>query len=255
LRPKTTADGRVQAGPFLTARWEDLVLLNYVCPALVLEPLVPSGTVLDSWRGEALVSLVGFLFRDIRVRGVLIPFHQTFEEVNLRFYVRRHMPNGEVRRAVVFIRELVPRAAIAAMARWVYNEPYLTVAMDHRSSLSEAAGGSVTYSWSFRGQPFTLDATVSGPARELPRGSEAEFITEHYWGYTRQRNGDTLEYRVEHPPWRVWEAPLTRFSGSSATLYGALFGAILSGEPRSAFVAAGSEVAVRRGQPVPAGDR
>jgi uncharacterized protein len=67
--------------PFLTARWEDLVLLNYACPAEVLQPLVPAGTVLDLWEGETLVSLVGFLFRDTRVLGVPIPFHRTFEEV------------------------------------------------------------------------------------------------------------------------------------------------------------------------------
>src|SRR6187402_115091 len=110
--------------PFLTARWENLVLLNYSCPTELLEPLVPNGTELDLWNGEALVSLVGFMFRETRVLGVPIPFHVNFEEVNLRFYVRRTTPSGELRRAVVFVRELVPRHAIAALARWIYNEPY-----------------------------------------------------------------------------------------------------------------------------------
>ena len=104
-------------GPFLTARWEDLVLLNYRCPPEWLAPLVPRGTELDPWKGDTLISLVGFLFRNTRVLGLRIPFHHTFEEVNLRFYVRRTMPDGEVRRAVVFIRELVPRVAIATLAR------------------------------------------------------------------------------------------------------------------------------------------
>ena len=113
--------------PFLTARWEHLVLLNYVCPAALLEPLVPAGTTLDRWEGEALVSLVGFLFSDTRLLGVPVPFHRTFEEVNLRFYVRGPAP--DFRRAVVFIRELVPRWAIAAVARGIYNEPYLSVPM------------------------------------------------------------------------------------------------------------------------------
>src|SRR3989442_5255653 len=122
--------------PFLTARWEDLVLLNYSCPIELLEPLVPRGTVLDLWNGQALVSLVGFLFRDTRVLGVRVPFHEAFEEVNLRFYVHRVTRSGEMRRAVVFVRELVPRHAIAAVARWVYDEPYLAVPMGHRSPLT-----------------------------------------------------------------------------------------------------------------------
>jgi uncharacterized protein len=233
--------------PFLTARWEDFVILNYPCPAHVLEPLVPSGTGLDLWNGEALISLVGFLFRNTRVAGLRIPFHHTFEEVNLRFYVRRTTAAGETRRAVVFVRELVPRRAIAAIARWGYNEPYLAVAMDHQSSLNEAHGGSVTYSWRFRGDPFALQADVTGPALPLTRGSEAEFITEHYWGYTRQRDGNTLEYQVEHPVWQVWGAIASSFTGPAASLYGSAFGDVLSREPRSAFVSPGSEVAVHRG--------
>jgi len=64
-----------------------------------------------------------------------------------------------------------------------------------------------------RGEPFVLRADASGPSRRLLPRSEGEFITEHYWGYTRQRNGDTLEYQVEHPAWNVWEATTASFVG------------------------------------------
>ena len=235
-------------GTFLTARWDSLVLLNYSCPRALLEPLVPSGTDLDAWRGETLVSLVGFLFADTRLKGLPVPWHRTFEEVNLRFYVHRTMPAGEGRRAVVFIRELVPRVAIATLARWIYNEPYLAVPMWHDFALDAAAGGHATYGWRHQGQPFELGGRVAGPAGTLVSGSEAEFITEHYWGYTRQRDGRTLEYQVEHPRWRVWPALEATFSGPAARLYGPAFGDVLSAAPRSAFLAVGSEVVVRTGQ-------
>lgn len=234
--------------PFLTARWENLVLLNYACPVECLEPLVPQGTVLDSWNGETLVSLVGFLFSNTRLLGLRIPLHQTFEEVNLRFYVRRTTPAGEVRRGVVFIRELVPRHAIAAVARLLYNEPYLAVPMNHPASLSATNGGSATYSWRYGGEPFELTAAVTGPSMQPTRGSEAEFVTEHYWGYTRQRDGGTLEYQVEHPAWRVWDAPTATFSGPGDLLHGPVLGAILGDRPRSAFVTLGSNVMVHRGR-------
>ena len=235
-------------GAFLTARWESLVLLNYACPRRLLQPLVPAGTELDEWAGQTLVSLVGFLFADTRLKGVPVPGHQTFEEVNLRFYVRRTTLEGEVRRAVVFIRELVPRTAIATLARWTYNEPYLAVPMSHDVALDPTSGGRVAYGWRHKDGEYRLAATVTGPAQPLVRGSEAEFITEHYWGYTRQRDGATLEYQVEHPRWDVWERPEPSFSGPAAALYGDDFGAVLSGPPRSAFVAVGSEVAVRVGR-------
>jgi uncharacterized protein YqjF (DUF2071 family) len=234
--------------PFLTARWEHLVLLNYPCPAALLAPLVPAGTALDTWQGETLVSLVGFLFADTRLLGVPIPFHQTFEEVNLRFYVRRLAEDGSLRRAVVFIRELVPRLAIAAVARGIYNEPYLCVPMDRSIDLDPRTGGAVAYRWQHRGRRFALAAGVSGPAQALVPGSEAEFITEHYWGYTRQRDGGTLEYEVAHPRWDVWTADTARFDGVADRLYGSDLARILSSPPRSAFVAVGSPVSVFRGR-------
>ena len=237
--------------PFLTARWESLVLLNYPCRREWLEPLVPSGTELDTWQGDTLVSLVGFLFTDTRLLGVPVPFHRTFEEVNLRFYVRRPGPDGVMRRAVVFVRELVPRVAIAWTARAIYNEPYLAVPMSHQIALDPARGGGVQYDWRHRDQSFTLDATTTGPAALLEPGTEAEFITEHYWGYTRQRDGGTLEYEVVHPPWRVWSAATCSFHGDATALYGPHFAELLRTPPRSAFVAVGSAVEVHVGQRIP----
>jgi uncharacterized protein len=235
------------ARPFLTARWESLLLVNWECPERLLEPLVPRGTLLDAWHGRTLVSLVGFLFLDTRLRGIPVPGHRNFEEVNLRFYVRRELPDGTSRRAVVFVRELVPRRAIAALARRLYNEPYLAVPMSHRRKLDAQAGGSVEYGWRHCGSDFRLGAGVEGPARPPEPGSEAEFVTEHYWGYTRQRDGGTLEYRVEHPPWKVWTPAEARFEGPAAALYGPAFGSVLASPPASAFVALGSEVAVHSG--------
>jgi uncharacterized protein YqjF (DUF2071 family) len=234
--------------PFLTAHWGPLVLLNYVCPAALLAPLVPAGTELDTWQGDTLVSLVGFLFDDTRLLGVPIPFHRTFDEVNLRFYVRRRAADGSLRRAVVFVRELVPRWAIASIARWVYNEPYLAVPMAHAIDLDRRTGGAVEYSWRHGGIAFAIAARVDGPATALVRGSEAEFITEHYWGYTRQRDGGTLEYQVEHPPWDVWATDEARFRGDAERLYGPDFARIVAGRPQSAFVAVGSPVAVHDGR-------
>ena len=236
--------------PFLTARWESLLLLNYAAPAETLAPLVPAGTRLDLWQGEALVSLVGFLFRDTRLLGVPVPFHCHFEEVNLRFYVTRETPEGEGRRAVVFVRELVPRQAIAAVARVVYNEPYLAVPMSHRVALDPASGGGVAYRWTHGGAPYALRGEASGPAAPPAPGSEAAFITEHYWGYTRQRDGGTLEYEVRHPSWPVWTLDEAAFEGPPAPLYGSAFADVLAAPPRSAFLAVGSGVAVYPGRRV-----
>jgi len=228
---------------FLTARWESLVLLNYRCPPELLQPFVPRGTELDSWRGTNL-SLVGFRFVDTRVAGVPVPGHRTFEEVNLRFYVKRHEADG-IRRGVVFLRELVPKRLVAFVGRVAYNEPYLALPMAHDVRLDPKNGGEATYSWKHGGLWHSLTARVQGPASRLAPGSEAEFITEHYWGYNRQRSGRTLEYRVDHPPWLVWESnDATYTSPEGSALYGPDFSGVLTSGPSSAFVAVGSGVEV-----------
>ena len=217
-------------------------------PAALL-PLVPRGTELDQWQGHTLVSVVGFRFLDTRVFGVPIPFHRNFAEINLRFYVCRRGPDGW-RRGVVFIREVVPRRMIALVARIGYNEPYVALPMRHLVQMEAAESGGAGlahYQWR-QDRWYTIEARTSGPPHPLEPGSEAEFITEHYWGYTRQRDGGTLEYRVDHPRWRVWTAESAQLDCDVERMYGRGFMPALSVAPVSAFVAEGSAVSVFPGQ-------
>lgn len=232
---------------FLTARWERLVMLNYDIDPAVLAPYVPEGTELDAWRGSTFFSLVGFRFLDTRVKGVPIPFHRDFDEINLRFYVRAPGPEGP-RRGVVFVREVVPKIAIAAVARLFYQENYVACPTD--SDVRDPAGdrpGIAEYRWTSGGNDLAIGARFTGEPTLAVSGSEEEFTAEHYWGYAAQRDGSTVEYRVEHPQWRVWRADGTVARGDFAAFYGAEFGAAIARGPRAAFVAEGSDVSVRSG--------
>lgn len=231
---------------FLKAKWQHLVMLNYEVDRALLEPLVPQGTVLDTYQGKAYVSLVGFLFLDTRVMGVPVPFHQDFEEVNLRFYVRR-FSGDDWRRGVVFLKEIVPKAAIAATARLAYNERYVCHPMRHEVSMGPK-GGAVAFEFEVNGRWNRICARAEGVPRAVVPGTLDEFITEHYWGYTAQRDGGTLEYRVEHPSWKVWSAVESVFDCDVAAVYGDAFVEPLSRRPASAFIADGSDVTVHGGQ-------
>lgn len=205
-------------GIFITAQWRHLVMLNYEVPPAVLAPYLPAGTSLDFWNGKTYVSLVGFLFVDTRVLGIPIPFHRDFEELNLRFYVRREDARG-VQRGVGFIKEVVPRQAIATVARVAYNENYVALPMRHRftPALPVSPGTVVEYGWKLRGRWGALSVRATGPAALGGAGSVEEFITEHYWGYAAQRDGGTE------------------------------FAEVLRGPPSSALLAEGSLIVVRRG--------
>jgi hypothetical protein len=151
---------------------------------------------------------------------------------------------------VVFVREIVPKTAIAAVARLLYNEHYLSMPMRH--SIDTADGGlakdaMVEYGWLYNKRWNVLQARITGEPRQVESGSEEEFITEHYWGYAAQRDGGCIEYRVEHPRWRVWQTSETALRCNVAALYGKEFVEPLRGRPSSAFVAEGSSIIVRKG--------
>jgi uncharacterized protein len=233
-------------------------MLNYVVDASLLERFVPAGTELDVFQGSTYLSLVGFEFNRSRVFGFAVPFHQRFEEVNLRFYVRRSSKRG-----VVFIRELVPKCAVAVVARFAFHENYSCVPMSHR--IETGADGDVVkaeYAWrwgSWRSGSWRSGLWRSGSDRCMirietegasflpPEGSASQFITEHYWGYAAQPGGGCLEYEVQHSQWRVWKAKRAVFSGNAAGLYGAGIAQALTHNPDSAFLAKGSPVTVFQG--------
>ncbi len=244
--------------PFLTARWTDLLLLNFAVPPDVVATLAPPGTKPDLHDGQAFISIVGFRFQRVRVFDVPIPGHTRFDEINLRYYVKR-VVGDELRRGVVFVREIVPRRAVAIVANRLYHENYVTRTM--RSAISLAGSqlstsDTLEYSWkvplnrlgrkSYRWN--RLAARVAAPL-ELPgTGSLDEFIVEHYWGYVRGRDGRTREYRVAHPSWRIapaddviWDCDLPATCNTPLANY-------LAVPPTSALVADGSAVQVFRGR-------
>ncbi|MCI0681364.1 MAG: DUF2071 domain-containing protein [Gemmataceae bacterium] len=232
---------------FLTAGWHHLVMLNYEVDPDLVARFVPAGTEIDFFCGKTYLSVVGFRFLNTRLLGVPVPCHRDFDEVNLRCYVKR-TAHGETRRGVTFIRELVPKRMVALVANRVYNENYIHLPMRSRIDLPHNGSiGRAAYEWRDGGRWDRLSADFAGVPLQPAPGSEPEFITEHYWGYTRQRDGGTLEYQVEHPPWRVWTAVRAHFECDVAALYGPEFAPYLLKPPTSAFVADGSEVVVRRG--------
>lgn len=231
--------------PFLTAEWRYLVMLNYAVDAGLLAHLVPAGTEIDRFDGQTYVSLVGFRFLRTRVRGLWIPLHSDFDEVNLRFYVWR-VNEGRVRRGVVFVREIVPRWAVAKVAQWFFHENYIALPMQHRLQEPTSEGGRVSaeYGWGRGATACSLRVECEGQPRVAAEGSLEQFITEHYWGYSAVPGGGSLEYQVEHVPWRVWTATTAGFQGDAKWLYGPQFAKCLMRAPDSAFLAEGSAVTV-----------
>jgi uncharacterized protein YqjF (DUF2071 family) len=226
---------------FLTAEWKKLAMANYPIDAEALRPFLPARTELDTWEGDAYVSLVGFQFNKVRVRGRRIPFHTHFPEVNLRFYVR-YKADGQWKRGVVFVRELVPLPAVAFLANTIFHERYIAIPM----RFVEAADGAVLragYHWRFKGRWNGLSLKADSIARPLVAASQEEFITEHFWGYSAHGE-HTVEYQVEHPRWDIYPVREYQIDCDFGKLYGAAFAGLNKRKPQSVFLAEGSAVSV-----------
>lgn len=222
----------------LSAEPRNLVMINYEVDPSLLERRLPRGLELDLWDGKALLSLVGLLSLRASVFG--LPLGRRFEQVNLRFYVRR-VVGGELRRSVFFIKEIVARRAVALGARLFYGENCAWMPMRHRIS---ADGSRVEYGWfeSGRWNSFGVEAD-GGPCLPEP-DSEAEFVVERRWGYSFCR-GKLLEYRVERPRWRVWLGGEGWFDCDASRVYGGEFVGAFSSAPRSTLLVEGSPMRVR----------
>ena len=227
---------------FLNAEWRKLAIANYEVDSSLLEELLPYGTELDFYDDKCYVSLLGFMFLNTKLMGLKIPFHTNFEEVNLRFYVRRQ-EGKEWKRGVVFIKEIVPKSAITFVANTVYGENYETLPMRHtwKETGEERV---VAYSWRKNSQWNTFHIRAGRKAEEIKADSETEFITEHYWGYARVSASKTHEYEVIHPRWKTYEVLDYSLDVDFEKVYGVKFGFLNKQEPASVMLAEGSEISV-----------
>jgi hypothetical protein len=243
---------------FLTARWRHLVMLNFAVDPDCLTPLAPLGTELDDFDGRYLVSVVAFEFAAAKLFGLRVPGYQLFPEVNLRFYVRRWI-GGRWRRGVVFIKELVPRRLVAGVARYVFGQNFASARMFHhvgttrQGQLGHAAlcprhpvtngpyQTSIRYRWTVNDCACHVSAKPGGQSDD----PEHAFVAQHYYAYAKSGRR-SVEYRVEHPPWRIYQASDVSYTLHGSEVYGEPIGRWLLQPPSSVLIADGSEVAVYR---------
>lgn len=227
---------------FLTANWNDLALINYEINPKMLDKYLPKGTEIDLWNNKCYVSLVGFMFNNTKLLGLKIPFHINFEEVNLRFYVKR-FENGEWKRGVVFIKEIVPKRALTFIANIFYKEHYQTNKMTH-SVTENKISRTFIYQWKNDNHWNSIELETQLDQSTIELNSEAEFITEHYFGYTKCDENTTFEYEVTHPRWEQFEIINYKIDVDFENNYGKDFAFLNESKPVSVFLAKGSKITV-----------
>ncbi|MGB3776693.1 MAG: DUF2071 domain-containing protein [Leeuwenhoekiella sp.] len=227
---------------FLTAAWRKLCFANYEIDPSILKPYVPAKTELDFYEGKCYVSLVGFLFDEVKLKGISVPFHSRFEEINLRFYVTRDV-EGQKRRGTVFISEVVAKPAIVLVANLLYNEKYSLKKMHYNHHITTTEN-TISYALENRGKWQQIALTTSNKSKPFVKGSKTEFITEHYWGYSKKGKNKTNEYEVRHPQWETYEVLSHNIDFDFGQLYGNEFAILKNQKPDSVQCMEGSKISI-----------
>jgi uncharacterized protein len=227
---------------FLKANWENIIMANYEISPEILKPYLPKGVELDLYEGKAYVSLVGFMFKNTKIFNVPIPYLGTFEEINLRFYVKRTEAD-KIKRGVVFINETVPYKLVAWAANKLYKEHYIAIPTRHKISVNEISK-QIQYQWFNNNAWNNIDLSASTVFEAMRRGSMEHFIYEHYYGYTKIDSNNTEEYKLYHPSWKVNTVNSYKINCDFKEMYGDNFNILNSSEPSSVFIAEGSSVQI-----------
>ncbi len=227
---------------FLTAQWRNLIMANYEINPSILLPYLPKGVELDYFHGKTYVSLVGFLFKDSSIFNCPIPYMGTFEEVNLRFYVVRKVDN-EVRRGVVFINETVPNKMVAWVANKLYKEHYIAIPTKHQWTFFNDKK-QIEYQWKVKSKWNSIKVTAATTRHEMAAGSMEDFIFEHYYGYTKVNPKRSIEYKINHPSWKINVIQDYQVDCDFAAFYGEDFAVLNNTKPNSIMLAEGSEISV-----------
>ena len=227
---------------FLNAEWRQLAMANYTIDPSILKKHLPAGTEIDLFEGKCYISLIGFMFLNTKLLGVKIPFHTNFEEVNLRFYVKR-FENNIWKRGVVFIKEIVPKPALTFIANTIYNEHYETLPMNHHWKKTNS-NRTVSYQWKKNNIWYSFMVRAALMSSIIKSNSEVEFITEHYWGYAKVSENETNEYEVTHPRWEHYPIDHFEIKVNYEAVYGPEFEFLNRMNPNSVILANGSEITV-----------
>lgn len=228
---------------FLSAHWENLIMANYAVNPTVLKPYLPNGVELDFYKNKTYVSLVGFMFKQTSLFNIPVPFFGTFEEINLRFYVKR-IESNTIKRGVVFINETVPYKSVAWLANKLYKEHYISIPTKS-SIVNKESSKKIKYEWKINETWNYISVDTAIENQEMIDGSIEEFIFEHYYGYTKINNRHSQEYKVNHPRWQVNEVIDYSVHCDFTSMYGNDFSFLGNHPPDSVIIAKGSPVTVK----------
>ncbi len=183
-----------------------MTFLHWAYEPQVVRALLPDEFEVDTWEGQAWVSITPFLMKDFRLATLPAggPLSSTFPETNVRTYVRG--PDG--RDGLWFFSLEADSLPTVVGASTVYGVPY------QWADMSVDEGAKVRYRSRRRaGRPVGHDITVEvgPPYDQVPEVDH--WLTGRWRAYTRTGARPAV-VPVQHSPWRLCEAAVVELEQS-----------------------------------------
>lgn len=185
--------------------WHHLLFLHWEIPAATLQAMLPPRLTIDTFDGNAYVSLIPFTMTGVRpVLTPPLPWLSSFHEVNLRTYV--HV-EGRDPGVWFFSLDCSSTLAVAA-ARATYKLPYFDAEIEFRAgdgplplieceSRRDDARGPMPASSRVSYRPMEGAVTHAVP------GTLDHFLVERYFLYAKDERHQLYRARVHHQPYPV----------------------------------------------------
>lgn len=225
----------------LTAEWTNLLVATFETDKNLLQKFLPAKTELSDWNGKHFMSIVGFMFSKPRLLNITSPFYRKFEEVNLRFYVRRKEKN-KWKNGVVFIKEIAPSPLVGLVAKWLYHESFISLPMKHNLNITDAERN-IEYRWKI-GHSWNYIKIQASLSHSLSPHTIEAFIADRHWAYTKAGDHRTFEFEIEHSPWNIFPSHSFEMNLDAAKIYGSEFAEYFHQKPLTVFLMDGSQTKV-----------
>lgn len=177
--------------------WKDLLFIHYKIPYDIVRNLVPQELELDTYQGEAWISISPFKMRNVRMRWLPpIPTTYNFLELNLRTYVKLNGKPG------IHFFSLDASSTLSVLGARASFIPYFRADM----SVKDEDGFRFTSKRKGKNKtPAILDVAyqpVSAPYVSK-KGSLEEWLVERYCLFQKAFKGKFIEIEIHHVPWAL----------------------------------------------------
>lgn len=190
--------------PALHMDWRHVLFANWPVDPDVVAAHLPAALSVDTYEGEAWLSVVPFTNADVRPTWAPDGWGLQLPELNLRTYVTH-----EGRPGVYFFSLDAQGVLGVAGARLFHYLPYFYA----RCSLTET-DGRIRFRSRRRhpgARPVRFEATYgpTGDELDVSPDSLAAFLTERYRYYAEAADGSLRYAAIEHDPWPLYESDPT----------------------------------------------